>query len=224
MRVLLLMALVGLVGAGCSSQKVKKEPKLKEKEHKKLKPSFVVKEASSEYRPAWIEDAPRWAQQYREDASRYRYFSYMTEPKLSRSLACSLAQARGRADVAAQIGTYLRKQLDASQEGRPTAELNQGLQEYVEETLSEDIEAQLVGVSTEKTYWEKRQYLKKKGAPRDYQGYTCGALVKIEKAQLNTLMQNATKKLLSRTIAPAEKAYVQSVLEKSSSDFIGGDQ
>ncbi len=71
------VGLILLVLAGCSSNKVKKELPMEEVDNKKtIKLDYVVKDASIKQRPTWVEDGERWAQEYKEDAKTYRYFSY----------------------------------------------------------------------------------------------------------------------------------------------------
>ena len=90
----------------CSSSK-KEEKKLQEVVHSTIKRDFEVRDASSNTRPGWIEDAEVWATSNEKNAGTYRYFSYETEPKVNRSMACSLAKANAKADIAGEIVTFI---------------------------------------------------------------------------------------------------------------------
>ena len=68
-----------------------------------IKKEYEVRDASSNFRPGWIEDAEVWAKQNEKDLDKNRFFSFETEPKVVRSVACDIAKANARADIASEI-------------------------------------------------------------------------------------------------------------------------
>src|SRR3989338_6006078 len=176
---------LGLVSCGSST---KKEASPEEQENKDIKKDFTVRDASSKSRPGWIEDATLWSKEHNYDLSKYAYFSYETEPKVDREAACSLARTHARADIASEITSFIQKSLGESKEGQASIDPNnpetQPLREFMETTLAEKVQAMIHGSSVIKTYWEKRQYSKDTGAKKDYMGYTCAALVRMDAARL----------------------------------------
>ena len=51
------------------------------------------------------------------------------------------------------------------------------------------------GAKVRKTYWEKRFYQKDLGAKKDYNAYTCAALIQISRKNLDRGIEQVTKKL-----------------------------
>lgn len=208
------MLFILLVLAGCSSSKVKKEPAMEEVDNKKtIKLDYVVKDASVKQRPTWVEDGERWAKEYREDAGTHRYFSYTTESKADKELACQIAKAQARADIASQISTVIKKNISIANDSVTLAQKEPKLQSYLEETFTEDIQANLHGVSVEKTYWEKREYSQKKGATKDFIGYSCSALLKMQRESLQKAVDAAAQKIVEKT-SPEGKAHMQQNLSQ----------
>ena len=61
-------------------------------------------------------------------------------------------------------------------------------------------------------YWEKRQYLKEKGAEKDYTVYKCDVVVKIEKGDLaDTIIAYKTK--AEKTLSEKDKETLDTVIE-----------
>jgi len=88
------------------------------------------------------------------------------------------------------------------------SELN-SLKEYFESTLVEKIEGKLVGASVEKVYWEKRQYLKKLGARKDYTGHTCAVLMKMKADDFKALTEIARQELIQKVQNQALKEKIE---------------
>jgi hypothetical protein len=220
---LLLIPIVSLSLIGCGSSKKKDDRELEEREHEKIQRDYVVKDASSNFKPGWIEDAEVWAKNHSKDTKRYRYFSYETEPKVSRSIACNLAKANAKTDIAGEISTFIDKQLATSQEGNASIDENnpevQALREYTENTLAEKIQAMIHGAAVVKTYWEKRMYKQDLGAKKDYRAYSCAVFVRMDSKRLNTAVQNAANLLIKRVDDPSTKANVKKALKDASDNF-----
>ncbi len=224
MKQLLLLATVLSFAVGCSSSSHKDhERKLEEREHEGIKRDYTVTDASSNIRPGWVEDAEVWAAQNRMDSKTMRYFSFETEPKVSRQIACELARANSRADIAAEITTFINRSLADTSEGSATIDMNQpapkALKNYVETTLVEKVQALIYGSSVLKTYWEKRQYTEKLGAKADFTGYTCAVFLQMDSARLSEAVDRAADMVLQEAADPALKEKVKKALEQASEDF-----
>jgi hypothetical protein len=216
MSVLLVLSL----GVACSSKK-----KVKDVDNSKtISRDFEVRDASSTVRPGWIEDAEVWVEQERMDVAKYRYFSFETEPKVNREVACNLAKANVRSDIASEITTFIQKSLAASTEGAAAIDANnprtQPMREYVSNTLAERVQSLIHGAAVIKTYWEKRNYLQKMGAKKDFIGFTCAALIRMEKSRLKAAIDKASEDLVQKADDPETKDNVKKALENLSEDFI----
>jgi hypothetical protein len=208
---------------GCSSKR-----KIKEVDNSEtIKKDYEVRDASSNFRPAWIEDAEVWAEQEDQD-KKWRYFAFETEPKVNREIACNLAKANARADVAAEITTFIQKSLAASTEGQAALDPNnpktQPMRDFVSNTLAEKIQSLVHGAAVTKTYWEKRQFLKNSGAKKDYIGFTCAVLVRMDAKTLQEAIRKASEEIADQADSPEVKENVKKALEKIEDDFVKARQ
>jgi hypothetical protein len=219
MKLLPLLILLTLVGA-CSSKK-----KVKDVDNSAtIAKDFEVRDASSQMRPGWIEDAEIWTEQEKMDVTKYRYFSFETEPQINREIACNLAKANVRADIAGEITTFIQKSLGASTEGQAAIDANnprtQPMREYVENTLAERVQALVHGAAAIKTYWEKRNYQQKLGAKKDYIGFTCATLVRMEKSRLKAAIEKASEDIVQKADDPETKENVKKALQNLGENFV----
>ncbi|MBT6325983.1 MAG: hypothetical protein HOJ35_08435 [Bdellovibrionales bacterium] len=218
-RYFLLLMLLSLVS--CSS--TKEESELKEVEHENIQKDYIVRDASSNKRPGWIEDANLWAKEYGKDTSKTRYFSYETDLKSNRSIACSIAKSKAKADIAGEISTFIDQELKLSEDGDASIDENnpelKELHSYIENTLSSKVQSFLNGASILKTYWEKRKYLKEKGAAKDYTAYVCSAFVSISKDRLTNAINRAVKHVVSSVKEEKTKQQVKALLKNAADKF-----
>lgn len=215
MSVLLILSL----GVACSSKKKVKDVDNSET----IARDYEVRDASSTVRPGWIEDAEVWVAQENMDTKKFRYFSNETEPKVNRDIACNLAKANVRTDIAAEITTFIQKSLASSTEGQAAIDANNPktlpMREYVSNTLSERVQSLIHGAAVIKTYWEKRNYMQKLGAKKDYVGFTCATLIRMEDARLKAAIDKASEDLVEKA-DPELKDNVKKALENLDEDFV----
>lgn len=215
MSVLLILSL----GVACSSKKKVKDVDNSET----IARDFEVRDASSTTRPGWIEDAEIWTAQENMDVKKFRYFSFETEPKVNREIACNLAKANVRSDIASEITTFIQKSLATSTEGQAAIDPNnpktQPMRDYVSNTLAERVQSLIHGAAVIKTYWEKRNYMVKMGAKKDYIGFTCATLVRMEESRLKAAIDKASEDLVQKA-DPELKDNVKKALEKIDEDFV----
>lgn len=220
MKLIHLILMLSLVA--CSS--TKEEAELEEREHEDIQRDYVVVDASGKVRPGWIEDPALWSKEYGKDVEKYRFFSYETEPKVQRKIACDLAKTNVRADIATEISTFIDKQLGTSVEGYSSVDENnpdvQGLKEYTESTLVEKTKTLIHGASVIKTYWEKRSYKADLGAKKDFVAYTCAAYVRMDAARLAKAVDDAARAVMERASKTNVKDNVKEALENASQDFL----
>lgn len=220
----LALVMVLTLGVSCSSKK-----KVKEVDNSAtISRDYEVRDSSSDIRPGWIEDAEVWAEQEKMDTSKYRYFSFETEPKVNREIACNLAKANVRADIASEITTFIQKTLGASQEGSAAIDPNnpktQPMREFVENTLAEKVQGLINGAAVIKTYWEKRSYMQKMGAKKDHVGFTCASLIRMEVTRLKDAIDKASEEVVKKAEDPDTKENVKKALEKVDEDFVKARQ
>lgn len=215
MSVLLILSL----GVACSSKKKVKDVDNSET----IARDYEVRDASSTVRPGWIEDAEVWVAQENMDTKKFRYFAYETEPKVNREIACNLAKANVRTDIASEITTFIQKSLAASTEGQAAIDANNPktapMREYVSNTLAERVQSLIHGAAVIKTYWEKRNYQQKLGAKKDHVGFTCATLIRMEDARLKAAIDKASEDLVEKA-DPEMKDNVKKALENLDQDFV----
>ena len=220
LKLMSLILVLTFVTVGCSSKK-----KVKDVDNTPtISRDFEVRDASSTTRPGWIEDAEVWTEQEKMDVQKYRYFSFETEPKVNREIACNLAKANVRVDIAAEITTFIQKTLAASQEGQAAIDANnprtQPMREYVSNTLAEKVQSLINGAAVIKTYWEKRNYMQSMGAKKDYIGFTCATLIRMETSRLKAAVDKASEDLIEKADDPETKENVKKALENIDEDFV----
>jgi hypothetical protein len=217
---LLSILLVLSLGVACSSKRKVKDVDNSET----ISRDYEVRDASSNTRPGWIEDAEVWVEQEKMDTEKYRYFSFETEPKVNREIACNLAKANVRSDIAGEITTFIQKTLGASQEGAAAIDPNNPktlpMKEFVENTLAERVQGLINGAAIIKTYWEKRNYLKKMGAKKDYFGFTCATLVRMENTRLKAAIDKASEEIVKKADDADAKENVKKALKNIGEDFV----
>jgi hypothetical protein len=219
MKTTLALVVLMLVVGACSSKR-----KVKEVDNTDtIKRDYEVRDASSNFRPAWIEDAEVWAEQ-EEKVKDSRWFAFETEPKVNREIACNLAKANARADVAAEITTFIQKTLAASTEGAaaidPANPKTQPMRDYVSNTLAERVQSLVHGAAVTKTYWEKRQYIKDLGAKKDHVGFTCAVLVRMSKKTLSEAIRKAAEEVVGKAEDATVKENVKKALDQVDEDFL----
>lgn len=211
--------------ASCSSSKKKAEnPDVKNVDiSEKIKKDYNVVDASSPTRPGWIVDANDWASQNGYDVSKFRYYSFETEPKVAREIACQLAKSNARSDVAAEVATFIKNSLASSEEGQaaidPNNPITQPLRNYVESTMVSKVQEVITGASALKTHWEKRNYKIELGAKRDFIGFTCAALVEVKSEYIQSAIDLARVEMMNRTQDKSMKDKVSKALEEAKEDF-----
>jgi hypothetical protein len=227
MKKLLSAVLILTVAASCSSKKPKKEVQDVDNS-KTISRDFEVRDASSTTRPGWVEDAEIWTEQEGMDTKKYRYFAYETEPKVNREIACNLAKANVRVDIASEITTFIQKSLASSTEGAAAIDANnpktQAMREFVSNTMAEKVQSLINGAAVIKTYWEKRQYMQSLGAKKDYIGFTCASLIRMEATRLQAAVDKASEDIVSKVDDPETKENVKKALDKIDEDFVKARQ
>lgn len=216
---LFISTLILLTSCGSSD----KEREVEDRENTEIQRDYVVKDASSNYKPGWIEDPEVWARDKGKDTTKYRYFSFETEPKVSRRIACDIAKANVKADIGGEIATFIDKQLATSTEGNASIDENspnlQPLRQYVESTLAQKVQALIHGAAVVKTYWEKRAYKVELGAKKDFNAYTCAVFVRMSSKRLATAVDEAANFVTNQAGDEATKSNVKKALDNASDNF-----
>ena len=201
----------------------KEEQKIEDVKNNDIKKEYVVRDAASNKRPGWIEDAEVWAKQNGEDTTKTRFFSFETDPKVQKDIACDMAKANMKAEIAGEIRTFIQKSLGTTQEGNASIDMNnpklQAMKEYVDNTLVEKVQSMINGASVAKKYWEQREYQKSLGAKEDFKAYTCAVLIKMDGERLKKAIDEASNLVVKKVEDPEQKAKVQKALEKAEVDF-----
>lgn len=209
--------------AGCSSKKIT-DRELEEREHTEIKRDYTVIDASSPKRLGWLEDPEIFAHQNNMEVDKFRYFAFETEPKVSRAIACDLAKAQLRADIAAEITTFIDKQLTVAKEGDSSIDENnpnvKALKEYTETTLTEKVMSLVHGAEVFQTYWEKRKYQEALGAKKDFTAYTCAVFVRMDSKRLAKAVDSAAEQVVNAAKGDDAKALAKKAMKDASENFI----
>ena len=201
MKFMFLILMISMYG--CSSRKLEKD--------------YKVVDASSEDIPEWVSNLDEWIEDEEKDAKDHKYYIYTTEAKNSRATACEIAKARSASNIAAEISTFIKQSLAQSKTGDPTLK-NKKLAEYVQDDLAKEVQAFVVGAQNYKEYWEKKRFLKEKGAEKDWDGYTCTSLVKISKKLLKNAFDRSEKTLVQKSDSNL-KDVVKNIMQDASKAY-----
>lgn len=219
-NVLIAILALGIVACSSTREKNVKDQDISEDFQK----DYIIRDAQSKTRPGWIVDSNDWAEKENLDLDKHRFFSFETEPKVSREMACNYAKANANAEVAGEITTFIKKSFGSSMEGQaaidPNNPITQPMRNYMENSLVEKVQAIITGANVYKKHWEKRQYLKDRGAKRDYIGYTCAVMVRIERDILQAAIDQVRAEMMNKTTDSNLKNNVKNALNKAEEDFI----
>jgi hypothetical protein len=204
------MSLSALFFVSCSSND-KKEP-----EPRTFVKQYNLVDASSGVLPNWI-DAPSKGDKSKA-RKKNRYFVNNSEHK-SKRLCLKSSQARANAQIAAEIAQFIKNTYSEATQGGDEEEVS----EYMQEQLAQEAQSFIVGASVHKTYWEKRKYLESLGADEDKSVYSCFALVKMSKKNLEKAVKNSRKKLLDNIREPEVKKKTNKILKDVSKKFAALD-
>lgn len=205
----LLIALLGLslLFTACSSNK--KKEKVPRKFAKK---TYKLLDASLVNIPDWFEDEESRG----NSKEKKKYFFFVSESmNRSKRLCSKSAQARATAKIAGEISQFVKNSYAESTQD----DADEGVVEYMEETLGQEAQAYIVGARVTKTYWEQRAYLKELGASKNKEIYNCYALVQISKKQLQKAIKNSTAKLYKHIQNPEVKENTKKVLSEIDKKF-----
>ena len=206
---------------GCSTSE-----KVEEEVHENLKRNYEVRDASSKVRPGWIQKPMVWAKQKELDVKKYRFFSFETSPNADKDIACNLAKANVRVDIAGEISAFINKKLTSKEEGDTFIDENdpqkKEILHFVSNVLVEKIKSHVNGAAVVETYWEKRQYMESLGAKRDFVAYTCASLVRMEEDLIRRAVEDARTMVIKeakKTGDAKDAKEVEKILEKAPEEF-----
>jgi hypothetical protein len=94
------------------------------------------------------------------------------------------------------------------------------MRDYVSNTLAEKVQSLIHGAAVTNTYWEKRQFLQKLGAKKDYIGFTCATLVRMDTKVLKEAVSRAAEGVANQASDPELKENVKKALDKIDEDFV----
>ena len=203
-----------LVMIGCSTSE-----KVEEEVHENLKRNYEVRDASSKTRAGWVQKPMAWAKQKEMDVKKYRFFSFETSPNVDKDIACNLAKANVRVDIAGEISAFINKKLTSKEAGDTFIDENdpqkKEILHFVSNVLEEKIQSSINGAAVVETYWEKRQYLESLGAKRDFVAYTCASLVRMEEDLIRRAVEDARTLVINHAKKAGDSKEVEKALEKS---------
>lgn len=186
---------------------------------RKLKKDYEVVDASHQEIPLWVEDVKEWSEDEDADREKFRYFFFQSEPNTSRVAACETAKARAATNIASEVGQTIRQNF--SQSLSQHSQHEDKTSAYLQDRLTKDVSAKLVGAQVHRTYWEKRRYLKDLGAKTERDAYVCMSLARISIKQLDLLLDHAQTQLKNTTEERPLEEKIQEAIEKTRSELMG---
>lgn len=174
-----MLSLLSVLIVSCSSG-----PKERE-----FKVTYSVVNASQKVEPNWLNE-PEKGERKEKDVKKHDYFVSESEHKNKR-LCVKSAEARATAKVASEISQYIKNYYEENVSGNQ----DEAAISYMNENLTQDAQAFVVGAKVYRTYWEKRKYDMEKGASEDREVYACNALIKMNKSNLAKAIKRAVKKI-----------------------------
>ncbi len=217
-KIKILVGLLLLTMIGCSTS-----DKVEEEVHENLKRNYEVRDASSKVRPGWIQKPMTWATQKEMDVKKYRFFSFETSPNADKDIACNLAKANVRVDIAGEISAFINKKLTSKEAGDTFIDENdpqkKEILHFVSNVLVEKIKSQVTGAAIVETYWEKRQYLESLGAKRDFVSYTCASFVRMEEDLIRRAVEDARSEVINHAKESGDSKEIEKTLENAPDEF-----
>lgn len=212
MKTLITLTAMSILLVSCSS--TTRQDEQREESMRELEIEYKLQETSTGLakQPDWIL-SPKSGD---EDGSprTYRYFVNESESK-SKRLALQSAKARASATVAQEIVSFIKNSYGEATQGGDGEDIT----EYKQEQLAKETQTFLHGAEIINTYWEKRKYLKEKGADKDHTIYKAFALVRVNKDTLKEAIERASKKFLSDVKDPEVKDKASKAIEEAKEAF-----
>jgi inner membrane protein len=178
-----------------------------------------LKTLGSEEIPEWVENLNEWIDNEVEKPKKYKFYTYTTEAKNSRAIACEIAQARIDNKIAAEVATFIKQSFAHTRHGDPTKKKGK-LTEYVQDDLAKEVQAHINGVNYIKEYWEKRKFDKELGAKKNWTGFTCTKLARVSKTRMKKLFKKADALMKKNSSSDkASKEHIEKVLENAAKAF-----
>lgn len=176
--------------------------------------SYVIKERAENFSfaPAWTVQRKAHRVESSSASKQYLYFVHDAQnANLRLCLKTSETEAtRETASVTAKEIVNRFKSKNKAQKNIVTVELRK--------SLEQNILINLYNVVVAGEYWEKREYLKEKGAEKNYTAYKCDTVVKIKRTDLAKAIE-ASKARISQQITDKSKKAWNSSLDSYIADL-----
>ena len=142
--------------------------------------TYIVEESSegSLRAPSWTIQSKAHRIDPIAENGKYRYF-VDTAQDANRRLCLRSAEVNATRKIASEVSQDIVSLFE-----RTDVAGNNLTDSVLKDKIGQNILVNLNGVVVAGQYWEKRQYLKEKGAEKDHTAYKCDVVVKIEKGNL----------------------------------------
>lgn len=184
-------------------------------EDREFTKEFIVLDAQYSAVPGWLNEPQLWAKKHSDDHKKFSYFVSTTGLIKNKRLCTKSAEVQATSKIAAQLTQFIKGSYAQSVQGDADSEVDQ----YMEETLAQEIQSFLVGAQQRRSYWEKRRYKVSLGAEADRVGLICSSLVRMKKSTIKDAMKRAIKKLKGSASNPESKEKVEKALQDVSEKF-----
>lgn len=178
---------------------------------REAKRTYEVVDFSNAVKPQWIENPSKGDSE--KELKKNRYFISESEHKNKR-LCMKSSEARATATVASEIAQFIKNTY-----GESTNSGDDEVNQYMEESLAQEVQAFVVGAQVHKKYWELRAYTKELGSKKDFKKYACHSLIKMNKKALAKAIKNSTNELYSAIKDPEAKENTKKIMQDVAQKF-----
>lgn len=175
-----------------------------------FKPDYVVTNASEKSAPKWIAQPKASKVDSGSEAKKHRYYVNDAQ-NVNQRLCLKSAETRATQKIAAEVAQELMSKYEEK-----THSDNDVANQQVKDSLQQNIQVNLHGVTVAGSYWEQRAYKKEMGAEKDYTSYKCDVVAKIKKEALVEALEAYKAKTLNTL-----KAQEKKVMQETVDEYIG---
>lgn len=175
-----------------------------------FEPDYVVRDASETSVPSWTVQKKAHKADSSPDTKEYRYF-VSDAHNVNQRLCLKAAETRATQKVASEVAQEIMSRFEEKNKSEDDAATSK-----LKDKVQQNIQVNLHGTAVVGKYWEKRNYLKEKGAEKDYTAYKCDVAVKIKKTALAEAIEAYKTRTLKQLSADAKKAMDQAFTDYTS--------
>lgn len=144
---------------------------------------------NSSFAPSWIIQSKAHRAEKPSDTTKYRYFVGSADNTHLR-LCLKTSELNAIKKISSETSSEIVKKANKQNKTKKNSDIPN-----LKDDMEKNILVNLQGISIVGEYWEKRHYLKEKGAKEEYYSYKCDTVVKIKKSALINAIETYLEKI-----------------------------